>query len=152
IAVNDHYDTANQGHADSLLVPFKNLINDSYSRDISIKVRSNLAVKRQQGECISNFAIYGYRKDPENKNRLLIDDYAAAIVRDIFRWKIDGYSPKAIAERLNLAGVLSPMEYKQSQGISFETSFKKSSVAEWSHVAVRRILKNEIYTGVMVQG
>lgn len=152
IAVNDHYDTANQGHSDSLLVPFKNLINDSYSRDISIKVRSNLAVKRQQGECISNFAVYGYRKDPENKNRLLIDDYAAAIVRDIFCWKIDGYSPNGIAERLNRKGVLSPLEYKRSQGLSFETAFKKSPVAEWSHVAVRRILKNEVYTGVMVQG
>lgn len=152
IAVNDHYDTANESHSDSLVVPFKNLINDSYSRDISIKVRSNLAVKRQQGECIANFAAYGYMKAPNNKNRLIIDDYAAAIVRDIFKWKIEGYSPGNIADRLNQMGVLSPMEYKKSQGLRFETTFKRSSVAEWSHVAVGRILRNEVYTGVMVQG
>ena len=152
IAVNDHYDTANESHSDSLVVPFKNLINDSYSRDISIKVRSNLAVKRQQGECIANFAVYGYMKDPENKNHLVIDDYAASIVRDIFQWKIDGYSPGNIADRLNKNGVLSPMEYKKSQGLRFETTFKRSSLAEWSNVAVGRILRNEIYTGVMVQG
>lgn len=152
IAVNDHYDTANENHSDSLVVPFKNLINDSYSRDISIKVRSNLAVKRQQGECIANFAVYGYMKDPDNKNHLIIDDYAASIVRDIFQWKIDGYSPGSIAERLNQTGVLSPMEYKKSLGLRFETTFKRSSVAEWSNVTVGRILRNEVYTGVMVQG
>ena len=152
IAVNDHYDTANESHSDSLVVPFKNLINDSYSRDISIKVRSNLAVKRQQGECIANFAVYGYMKDPANKNHLVIDPYAASIVRDIFQWKIDGYSPGSIADRLNQAGVLSPMEYKKSLGLRFETTFKRASMAEWSHVAVGRILRNEVYTGVMVQG
>lgn len=152
IAVNDHYDTANESHSDSLVVPFKNLINDSYSRDISIKVRSNLAVKRQQGECIANFAVYGYMKDPNDKNHLVIDEYAASIVRDIFRWKIEGYSPSSIAERLNNAGVLSPMEYKKSLGIRFETTFKRFSSAVWSNVAVGRILKNEVYIGDMVQG
>ena len=152
IAINDHYDTAEDHHSDSILIPFKNLINDSYSRDISVKVRSNLAVKRQQGEFIGNYAVYGYMKDPENKNHLIIDAYAAAVVRDIFRWKIEGFSPSSIADRLNKAGILSPMEYKKAQGSRFETTFKKTSVAEWSDVAVRRILKNEIYTGVMVQG
>ncbi len=152
IAINDHYDTAEDHHSDSILIPFKNLINDSYSRDISVKVRSNLAVKRQQGEFIGNYTVYGYMKDPENKNHLIIDEYAAAVVRDIFRWKIEGFSPVSIAERLNKAGILSPMEYKKAQGSRFETTFKKTSVAEWSDVAIRRILKNEVYTGVMVQG
>lgn len=152
IAVNDHFDTASGNQSDSIVVPFKNLINDSYSRDISIKVRSNLAVKRNKGEFIGNFTVYGYVKDPENKNHLLIDEYAASIVRNIFRWKLEGFSPVSIADKLNKAGILSPMEYKKAKGSRYETSFKKSALAEWSHVAVRRILKNEIYTGVMLQG
>lgn len=152
ISVNDGFDTESANSADSLVIPFKNLINDSYSRDISIKVRSNLDVKRRQGEFISNFAVYGYEKDPKNKNRLVVDEYAAGIVRDIYRWKVEGLSPERIAERLNERGILSPMEYKKSKGIPFKTAFKTSGKALWSHVAVRRILKNEIYTGVMVQG
>lgn len=81
---NDGFDTQSSNSTDSIVIPFKNLINDSYSRDISIKVRSNLEVKRRQGEFISNFAVYGYKKDKENKNHLVVDEYAAGIVQDIF--------------------------------------------------------------------
>lgn len=152
ISVNDGYDTAASSSTDSIVIPFKNLINDSYSRDISIKVRTNLEVKRRQGEFISNFAVYGYCKDPEDKNHLIIDEYAADVVQNIFKWKIEGLSPNSIAVRLNKLGILSPMEYKRSHGSRYVTQFKKSAVAEWSHVAVRRILQNEVYTGVLVQG
>ncbi len=152
IAVNDGFDTDYAGSADSIVIPFKNLINDSYSRDISVKVRSNLDIKRRQGECIASFAVYGYEKDPENKNHLVIDEYAADIVRDIFKWKVEGLSPNRIAARLNELGVLSPMEYKKARGSRLKTGFKTSGKTLWNHVAVRRILKNEIYTGVMVQG
>ena len=152
ISINDGYDTAAASSSDSIVIPFKNLINDSYSRDISIKVRTNLEVKRRQGEFISNFAVFGYVKDPENKNHLLVDERAAEVVRDIFKWKIEGLSPGSIAARLNQLGILSPLEYKRSQGSKFKTKFIKSSVSLWSHVAVRRILQNEVYTGVLVQG
>ena len=152
ISVNDNYDTSAMSSSDNIVVPFKNLINDSYSRDISIKVRTNLEVKRRQGEFIGNFAVYGYMKDPDDKNHLIIDETAAAVVRDIFKWKIAGLSPGSIAARLNQQGVLSPMEYKRSKGINFQSHFKKATTAKWSHVAVRRILQNEIYTGVLVQG
>ena len=152
IAVNDGFDTDYAGSADSIVIPFKNLINDSYSRDISVKVRSNLDIKRRQGECIASFAVYGYEKDPENKNHLVIDGYAADIVRDIFKWKVEGLSPDRIAARLNELGVLSPMEYKKAKGSRLKTGFRTGGKMLWSHVAVRRILKNEIYTGVMVQG
>ena len=67
ISVNDNYDTFAMSSSDNIVVPFKNLINDSYSRDISIKVRTNLEVKRRQGEFIGNFAVYGYMKDPDDK-------------------------------------------------------------------------------------
>lgn len=152
IAVNDGFDTAASSSSDSIVIPFKNLINDSYSRDISIKVRSNLEVKRRQGEFISNFAVYGYAKDPEDKNHLIIDPYAAGVVQDIFKWTIEGLSPGGIAARLNEAGILSPMEYKKAQGSKYKSHFKTTSKALWSHVAVRRILQNEVYTGVLVQG
>ena len=152
ISVNDGFDTAAASSSDSIVIPFKNLINDSYSRDISIKVRSNLEVKRRQGEFISNFAVYGYAKDPEDKNHLVIDDYAAGVVRDIFKWKLEGLSPDRIADKLNKLGILSPMEYKNSRGSKYKSAFKTGSKALWSHVSVRRILQNEVYTGVLVQG
>lgn len=152
IAVNDNYDSLDVDTAHDIVMPFKNLINDSYCRDLSVKVRSHLAVKRKNGEFIGAFACYGYLKDPENKNHLVIDTYAGPVVQDIFRMKINGYSQYKIAETLNEQGILSPMEYKRSIGIHFETSFKVNTKALWSAKAVSRILTNEVYTGVLVQG
>ena len=152
ISVNDNLDTLNSSSSDNLVIPFKNLINDSYSRDISIKVRTNLEVKRRQGEFTGSFPVYGYRKDPENKHHLLIDEEAAVVVRDIFRWAIDGLSPGGIAEKLNQEGILSPAEYKHFKGSNHYSYFKKDTVSKWNHVAVRRILQNEVYIGVLVQG
>lgn len=152
IAVNDGLDTLSSGNIDNIVVPFKNLLNDSYCRDISIKVRSSQAAKRRKGDFISNFTVYGYDKDPNNKNHLIIDEYAAGVVKDIFKWTIDGMSPGRIADRLDERGILSPMEYKKSQGSKFRSEFKTSKRAKWSYVAIRRILENEVYTGVMIQG
>ena len=97
IAVNDNYDSLNVDTAHDIVMPFKNLINDSYCRDLSVKIRSHLAVKRKNGEFIGAFACYGYLKDPENKNHLVIDTYAGPVVQDIFRMKINGYSQYKIA-------------------------------------------------------
>lgn len=152
IAVNDNYDSLNVDTAHDIVMPFKNLINDSYCRDLSVKIRSHLAIKRKNGEFIGAFACYGYLKDPENKNQLVIDTYAGAVVQDIFRMKINGYSQYKIADALNEQGILSPMEYKRSMGVHFETSFKVNPKALWSAKAVARILTNEVYTGVLVQG
>lgn len=152
IAINDRYDSALNGQADKIIVPFKNLMNDTYSRDTSSKVRSNLDVMRKQGKLMSSFAVFGYLKDPEDKNHLIIDDYAARVVQDIFKWKIEGLSPEKIAAHLTGAGIASPMEYKKSLGIRYSCAFKTRKQALWSHVTVRRILQNEVYLGVMVQG
>ena len=70
----------------------KNFLNDSYSRDISIKVRSSFESRRQDGEFIANYTAYGYLRDPENKNKLVIDEVAGEYVREIFQWKIEGMS------------------------------------------------------------
>jgi len=152
IAINDNYDTAHLDSSSSLMLPFKNLMNDSYCRDTSIKIRSHLDVKRRNGEFIGSFAAYGYAKDPENKNRLVVDPEAAEVVREIFARRIAGQSCQAISDDLNTLGVLSPMEYKRSQGMNFKTGYKVHSKAKWSAKAIQRILENEVYLGVMTQG
>lgn len=153
IAMTDHFDSKTADyHTKSLVLPVKNFINDSYCRDISQKVKSHQKTKREQGRFIGAFAVYGYRKLPEDKNRLCPDGYSAGIVRNIFAWKLEGMSAQAIAQRLNGLGVLSPAEYKKSLGERFSTGFQTNMTAKWSAVAVKRILTNEVYTGVMVQG
>lgn len=153
IAINDNYDSlTHNAQSDSLIIPFKNLMNDAYSADISKKIRSEFEVRRKNGEFIGSFAAFGYRKDPADHNRLIIDEDAAAVVRDIFRWKIEGQSQQAIADRLNGLGVPSPLEYKKAVGSRYTTVFSINARAKWTPVAVGRILKNELYTGVLTQG
>ena len=153
IAITDHYDslTADQSTT-SLVIPVKNFVNDSYCQDISEKVKSHQKIKREKGKFIGAFAVYGYQKDHDDKNKLVIDEYAAKIVKNIFTWKLDGMSNLAIAKRLNENGIFSPLEYKKSHGEHYATGFHVGIVSKWSAVAVKRILTNEIYTGTMVQG
>ena len=152
IAVNDNYDSLEADTAHDIVVPFKNLINDSYCRDLSVKIRSHLAIKRKNGEFIGAFACYGYLKDENNRNQLVVDTYAGQVVKDIFRMKINGMSQYRIADALNEQGILSPMEYKKYLGSHFESSFNVNPKAVWTAKAVTRILTNEVYTGVLVQG
>ncbi len=153
IAINDNYDNAQPSATDNeIILPFKNLINDSYCRDISIKIRTNLDARRRNGQFVGSHAVYGYMKSPDDKGKLIIDREAADIVQNIYRWKIEGQSPEQIAESLNQSGVLSPIEYKKSKGSKYKSGFQTSTQAMWSAVAVYRILKNEIYTGVLLQG
>ncbi len=152
IAINDSYDSADDTAAsNNIIVPFKNLINDAYCRDISIKIRSHLEVKRKRGEFIGAFTVYGYMRGAD-KNKLIVDSYAAGIVKEIFRMKMDGMSQQAIADELNRMGVLSPAEYKKEQGSGYKAVFQTHSKAKWSAMAVMRILTNEIYTGTLIQG
>ena len=132
IAINDSYDSTDRNQSDSLIIPFKNLINDSYCRDLSVKIRSHLAIKRKKGEFIGAFACYGYLKDENNRNQLVVDTYAGQVVQDIFRMKINGMSQYRIADALNEQGVLSPMEYKKYLGSHFESSFKVNPKAVWT--------------------
>ena len=152
IAINDNYDSAEKNHSDSLIIPFKNLINDAYCKDISVKIRSQLEIKRKKGEFIGAFAVYGYLKDKEDHNKLVIDECASEVVHLIYRLKIQGMSQGRIADRLNEEGILCPMEYKISLGMNVQTNFRVHQKAKWSAVSVTRILTNEIYTGVLIQG
>ncbi len=153
IALTDHFDSLTADYNEtSLVVPVKNFVNDSYSRDISGKVRSHQKIKREKGEFIGSFTVFGYKKSEDNRNQLVPDDYAADIVKKIFAWKIEGYSNLAIAKRLDEMGILSPMEYKKLRGEKFQTSFVTEAKARWSSVAIKRILTNETYIGTLVQG
>ena len=152
IAITDGYDSINEDMGSDMIIPFKNLINDAYCRDISIKIRSHMDIKRRNGEYIGAFAAYGYLKDEENRNHLVIDDYAADVVRDIFSMKLCGMSQQTIADKLNADGILAPLQYKKSIGVGLNSSFAKSMKPKWSYNAVTRILKNEVYTGTVVQG
>lgn len=153
IAVNDNYDSlGGKKSSDDLIIPFKNLINEAYCRDISVKIRTQLEIKRKKGQYLGSFATYGYLKDEQDKNKLVVDEFAADIVRDMFQWKLEGVSPQDIANTLNRLGVLSPMEYKRSLGMKFTTPFKTNPKAVWSAATVIRILKNPVYTGVLIQG
>lgn len=153
IAINDNYDNAKENSAaDDVVVPFKNLLNDSYSRDISTKIRSQLAVKCRRGEFIGNYAPYGYQKDERNHNHLVVDDYAASVVRDIFQWRMDGMSAQRIADKLNHSGVLSPSEYKRLAAGTYRSGFHSGEKTKWQATQIIRILTNEIYLGTMVQG
>ena len=153
IAVNDGYDSQRERTAsDYLMLPFKNLINEAYCRDISIKIRSQLAVKRKRGDYLGSFAVYGYLKSETDKNQLVVDEYAADVVRDIFRWKLEGASPGRIADRLNSAGILSPAEYKRSMGMKYTTPFQTKPKALWSASGIISLLKNKVYIGVLTQG
>lgn len=153
IAINDNYDSLiGKSQTDEIVIPFKNLINDAYCRDISIKIRSHLDVKRRKGEFIGSFTVYGYRKDEQDHNHIVIDEYASGIVEKIFMWKIEGMSQQGIADRLNNMGILSPAEYKKSCGSNYRAKFQTKSKASWSAVAVTRILTNENYAGTLIQG
>ena len=152
IAINDNIDTA-RDNADDLVVGVKSIINGAYSRDISVKTRSALNVKRDNGDYVGACPIYGYRRSAENKNQLAIDEFPASIVRDIFRMKIDGMSALKISETLNSKGVLSPMAYKRDRGLPHPTGgFADRSEVKWSATAVFRILSDETYTGTLIQG
>ena len=153
ISINDGIDTAQEKNGDDLVVSMKNLINDTYCHDISVKTRSALQVKRKNGDYVGACPIYGYQKSPDNKNQLIIDEQPARVVQDIFRRKIDGASAQRIANELNQMVVLSPLAYKISRGLPHPSGgFADSANAKWSAQSIIRILQDETYTGVLIQG
>lgn len=153
ISINDDYDShRSHGQIDNLIVPFKNLLNEQYSRDTSGKVRSALSVKRSQGLFVGAFAVFGYFRDPEDKNHMVIDEYAADIVREIFHMRMEGMSADRIAACLNERGILTPADYKRQCGLRYKSGFKASAKSEWYPMTVKRILTNEVYCGHMIQG
>ena len=137
----------------SLEVSITGFMNEQYAYKTSADVRRTFKHKRENGEFIGAFAPYGYVKDPEDKNSLIIDEEAAQVVRDIFSWFItEGLSKNGIAKRLNEYGILNPAAYKRSKGFHYENPHCKYNYGMWSPSTVARILQNPLYIGVMRQG
>lgn len=153
IAINDSYDSFNaDSETTHLILPVRNLVNESYPGDISLKTRSTFETKRKNGEYVGSFVPYGYVRDTEDKHKLVIDEPAAQIVRDIFKMFTEGVSLNRIAGMLNERSTPTPMEHKISDGGKFKTGFRKNLKTQWTSVAIKRILTNEVYIGNLVQG
>ena len=153
ISINDNIDyKVDSSNNTKLIVAFKNILNDSYIRDTSVKIRSHLEVKRQSGAYIGAFVVMGYKKSEEDKHKIVIDKEAAVLIKQIFSLYFMGISATAIAHKLNIENVPSPAEYKKLSGSKFKANAQKRHKAQWSAKAIIRILSNPIYKGKMIQG
>ena len=152
IAVNDSFDSSRPQDIDSLDTSFKTLIYDLYSRELSAKVKSAKRMRAEKGLFLSPFAPYGYVKDPENKNRLVIDNEAAAIVQKIFALTIAGVKPTEIAAMLNRDGVPTPMLHKRAAGCSRDRWPSIHEENFWTQNHIFKILRDERYIGKCVYG
>ncbi|MCI7813646.1 MAG: recombinase family protein [Lachnospiraceae bacterium] len=150
ISVLDGIDSEKRQY--DLMMPIKNLFNEQYARDISKKVHAAVRTKQEAGQFIGAFASYGYQKSPENKNKLVVDPYAAEIVKKIFSMYGEGYSKTQIARWLNEHQILPPSEYKRQNGERYRNGNCLGGTACWTYSTVYKILQNEMYVGNMVQG
>lgn len=151
IAVNDGVDTLNQTGVD--ISPFKNILNEMYSADVSVKIRSAYRARFKQGKYMGTTAPYGYRKDPADHNHLIVDDTAAHIVREIFDLALQGDGIAKIRKHLNAKKVLRPAAYALSQGVTgYERYFdgNEDNKYVWSENSVRQILRSPVYAGHLV--
>lgn len=155
ISINDRIDSyKDPSSVNTMLVPFKNLMNDEYARDTSTKIKSALNSRKKKGEFIGAFPSYGYVKDENDKHKLIIDEESADIVRKIFEWKVnEGLGNLAICHRLNDMGVLNPTGYKRKKlNQNYNNSKMKEEDYSWCPSTVRNILKNDVYIGNVTQG
>ena len=146
ISVSDGIDSLK--HSYDMLLPIKNVFNEQYARDISGKIHATLSAKQKAGEFIGAFPSYGYRKSPSDKNRLVIDEYAAGIVRRIFSLYLQGCGKQRIAALLNEEGILCPAEYKKAVGMNYRNPNRLPGMAHWSYSTVNSILHREMYAGL----
>lgn len=154
VAIADNVDTDVKGNKKARQI--NGLINEWYLEDLSENIRMVFDDKRRQGQYIGGFPVYGYRKDPTDKNKLVVDEEAALVVQQIYDWYLAGNGTQHIAYLLNENGYDNPTKHKQKIGMGYVNgSGIGSAVNEsglWNKVTVSRILHNEMYTGVMVQG
>lgn len=153
IAITDNIDTAQESSGDDLTVSVKNIMNEAYCRDISVKTRTSLDVKRRNGDFVGAFTVYGYMKSEDNKNLLIPDPYASRVVQNIFQMRLEGSSALRIANELNRLGILSPLAYKKNHGLPYaKKGYADREDCKWSATTIIRILQDETYTGTLVQG
>lgn len=150
IAINDNVDSYKSPY--DLMMPIKNLFNDQLAKDISQKVKTAIKVKQKEGQFIGAFASYGYKRSTIDKHKLVIDDYAAEVVRRIFSLYSRGTGKIRIAHILNEEGILCPSEYKKQCGESYRNCNKMVTTNYWTYSTIHNVLKNQMYLGDMVQG
>lgn len=150
VAVCDSFDTLTAERTnDGFIVPLKNIINEVYSKDISRKSGSALAIKQKNGEFIGTWAAYGYQKCADDPHRIEPDEETAPVVRDIFQWRHSGMSYVQIVRTLNERGIPSPSRYHYLKG---EAKCERYANAVWGTMIIKQILCNEVYLGHLVQG
>ena len=148
IAINDTVDSfKNPASTNTILIPFKNLINDEYARDTSIKIRTSLNGKKKKGEFVGSFPAYGYIKDPKNKHKLIVDRSVADVVKNIFEWTVnEGLGKITICHKLNELGILNPTGHKKIElGQNYNNYGIKDNTYTWTPSTIRNILSNEVY-------
>ena len=145
IAVANNVDSEEAGGNE--FAPFLNIMNEWYLRDQSRKVKASVQAKGRAGLPTTGNAIYGYRKDPEDKNHWLIDEEAAEVVRRIFRLAIEGKGPHTIARALMNDRVETPANYFARKGLGTWSGTKKSGPYDWNGETVSNILAKPEYIG-----
>lgn len=151
IAVTDQFDTADPGSLHSgIMLPLKNMINEAYALDIGRKIKAQARQAMKDGDYIGARAPYGYRKDPDNCHKLLIDEDTAPVVRQIFEWAHGHVALNRIVRNLNEMGITAPSHYKKST--EEITSPGLIGSGKWQTRTVMKILESEVYTGDLVQG
>ena len=151
IAMNDGIDTMRDNND---IAPFKNILNEMYSKDISKKVHSSYLLKAQKGQFTGCLAPFGYQKDPEDKNHLLIDEETAPIVRRLFAWALEGHGPNYIRRRLEEEKIPCPTYWNRVRGLrNVSTKWEKKDPVNgryiWDFTVIKDILMNPVYTGAI---
>ena len=151
IALTDQFDTADASNLHGgIMLLLKNMINEAYALDIGRKIKAQARQAMKDGEYIGARAPYGYRKDPENCHKLLIDPEAAEVVFQIFQWAYEHVGLNDIARRLNEQGIQTPSHRKRATGEITHENLVGSG--KWQTRTVAKILDSEVYTGDLVQG
>lgn len=143
IAITDMIDTDKKDVNDDFVLQIKILLNDEFSREISERTRATIKSMSESGLYVGASPVYGYKRCETEKHKLAIDEECASIVRRIFSMKIEGYTTSHIAKCLNDEGALSPLQYKKK--------YVYDTKSIWTVSTLLRILKDETYTGTLVQ-
>ena len=143
IAINDNVDSNIQTEND--LTPFKNVFNEWYARDTSKKIRAVFKAKGNSGKHLTTNPPFGYKKDPNDKDKWIIDDEAAATVRRIFQMYVDGYRISEIGHKLTEEKVETPILYYINRGI--KTNARSEYPEIWDLMSIKYILSQTAYAG-----
>ena len=145
IAINNGVDSNNGVEND--MTPFINIFNEFYAKDTSRKIRAVVKAKGQSGKPIASTPVYGYLKDPQDKNHWIVDEEAAAVVREIFSLCIKGYGVSQIANELTRRKIEIPTAHLVSLGIRENIVYTDNDAYHWEDSTVTRILQRQEYLG-----